>query len=308
MDQSFSFADALSLARDDDIDLSASIAALLKVLASDSPDHARAALVAARGAGLDLASIEARPVLMELISRALSWLEREVMVVPTLNVLASLGPEAAMAAFDVLFAALFDDGEVQPEAISDAEVVVLVRLLAELGHLDDALAFLVTARGMRDLARYLPLVHAVRCHMLGLDGSIDALWPPLWPGLDGNPFNPQTWRAMARTCAVITDWKDAIAMLATGATLPVPDATKAGLGDDIAGLAVWLRVRGQTRLIETDMRLCEALRASPAVLAESLTALDDWPDGDADALYDADLRAATRGWLQGFTASAGQPA
>lgn len=274
------------------------VAAILTVLATDSPRHARAILTETRAAGFDLSAEPMRGVLRDLINRALFWVEVERLVVPTLDVLACLGSDAAMAGFDMLFGALFPDGTVEPTRISNSAVVVLTRLLAEVGHLDDALQFLVTAQGHRDGCDYIPLVHAARCHMLGLDGSIVPLWPELPSDrTGGDALDPRTWRVLARQCATCGDWSGAVDALTTAMTLPASKPAKTGVGADFAVLAVFLRTRDQARLIETSPHVAQALRAAPGVAAGAMTMLTHWPHSDVFMIYDATTRAMVHGWV-----------
>lgn len=300
MDQPISILPDPALAASGDILLTDVMAAL----ALDDPIATRAALLAAREGGLDLAS--ERTVLGELVARALVWFDTGALVIPALDALAALDESAALAAFDLVFATLFPDGKVDADGITNAAVVLLTRLLGAAGHADDARGFLISSRGKRDPSRFLPLVHAAWCHLRGVDSALAALWPPLaaWADPDGSLAEPGTWRAIARVRAQAEDWVGALDALATAMTLPMPDHAKAGVGADFAVIALWLLARGQEALFVGVQRYLLALATAPGLAREATLYLSTWPEDTLHAVYDPGLRVMLRDWLHGFAATA----
>lgn len=217
-----------------------------------------------------------------------------------LDGLAALPPARADAAFNLLMQASFPHGAPELTRLGDAPVLVAARLVAAAGNPGNAIAILAKAAASRPAATFMPMAHAARGHILGLASDLGALWAPLADGGD-DPLDPQTHRILARRCT--GDAARALDALLIGASLPADPAAKAGIGADLAALAVHRTATGQDLWLGQDMRVRFALAATPALAAEAAAALADWPEAGAFALYGARLRAPIRAWCAEIAAA-----
>jgi hypothetical protein len=185
--------------------------------------------------------------------------------------LASLTPDHAAHAFNLLLLSRWPEGEGDPATLDDAAVLALVILAATAGREAHAASLLAGEAARRRTPAFLTAAFDARCRLAGRPGGIAAIWSPLLnapAGVEGYPNDVATHRALARTRAAAGDLEGALAALCVALVLPVPPREKFGAAADLAVLALAIASQGQAALL-AQRRLAAALAGHPMLAAHA---------------------------------------
>jgi uncharacterized radical SAM superfamily Fe-S cluster-containing enzyme len=281
-----------------------------ELLKGDRPDPIQATMALLKAEGLTLGGAEAQPLLAELLVDVLDDLEADALAPEALSFFDGLDPATADLASNMLYFANFPDGQGELKALSDATVLCMAHLLGASGQPENGCDLLTKAAQNRQNPRFAAAVHATRCHLLGIDSAISALWPsrlkvtvdPENPAgsVDARPLDVAAHRAFARHLAEQARWRDAIEALAVAIALPIDQASKEGIGADFAVLVAFLQAVGFGGIPTICGGIAPALHAYPAVAQEALDCLERGLTGPAAASVEAHHLAGARAYFAPF--------
>jgi len=234
-------------------------------------------------AGLELSPEDprAQAVVIEILALALECFAAQPCSAEGHAALALFDPAHAMRAANLLFSAHFPDGDGDLALLPDATVLCIASLFNAAGNIPGAVQLLEQALATRSASEFVAAAQYACVRFTGI-GGVAGLWLGEVDGsgslddararVDAQPFDMAAQRRLVRLLAESERLQDALDALMTALALPVGESDKAGLGIDLAALAVWLRGHGQGDLLNA--RNCYyALAASPAIISEAETAL-----------------------------------
>ena len=218
------------------------------------------------------------PLLTEMLSTVLDQLGTDDCSLAVYALFERLAAPVATAAFNLLLIANFPEGKVDLAALDDAALLCFTGLLTAADRAENAVALIVEAGRKTPGFRYAEVVARSQ-------GAGPARW---WPAMDGIPggldgarervaaasLDIPGYRALARGLFEAGNIDSALTTIATALALPIAEAEKLPIADDMTIIASVLVLQGK-RAIMFERRLRWALAGAPAVAARAIALVGD---------------------------------